>query len=130
MSSNRDESTDENMANAAQLLQKAARPIINFIFEAIPVVISSARRTYNLYQRLPTEYAQLIIGLVMCFFGGIYPTVFAAIQVSHWQPALSFTGDKRDHFNALSFDLPFELYILGRRTRRIINRQKGSKQHW
>lgn len=28
------------------------------------------------------EYVQLIIGTVMCFFGGFYPTVFAALQAA------------------------------------------------
>ena len=71
----------EEMGNAAELLQKVARPVINLMFAIIPIVISSATTASNFYKKLPIVYVQLIIGFIMCFFGGVYPTVFAAIQV-------------------------------------------------
>ena len=52
-----------------------------FIFDAIPVVVKLCQKIYAVYKRLPIIHVQLIIGTVLCFFGGMYPTVFAALQV-------------------------------------------------
>ena len=70
------------MGNAEELVQKFARPILNFLFEAAPVVIGAAQTSYKAYKKLPIEYVYLSVGTIMCFFGGFYPTVFAALQVS------------------------------------------------
>ena len=66
-----------------KLVQQVVRPLLNFIVEAVPIVISTSQRVYKVYSQLPMEYVQLIVGAVMCFFGGFYPTVFAALQVSY-----------------------------------------------
>ena len=76
--SNPDAATSSKM----ELVQQLARPLLNFIVDAIPVIVHTCRRVYTVYKRLPMKYVQLIIGAVMCFFGGFYPTVFAALQVS------------------------------------------------
>ena len=73
------------MGGAEELVQKFAAPVLNFIVNAIPFIISIAQKCYAVYKRLPMPYVQFIIGTVMCFFGGIYPTVFAALQVSSSQ---------------------------------------------
>ena len=70
------------MGGAEELVQKFASPVLNFIVNAIPFIISISQKCYAVYKRLPMPYVQFIIGTVMCFFGGIYPTVFAALQVS------------------------------------------------
>lgn len=66
----------------ANVLQKLARPLINIVMTLIPIIISICQSGYKFYKKLPLPYVYLIIGTVMCFFGGIYPTVFAALQVS------------------------------------------------
>lgn len=71
------------MGGADELVQKLARPILNYIFEAIPVVISIIQNVYKVYKKLPLNYVHLLIGTVMCFFGGFYPTVFAALQAAN-----------------------------------------------
>ena len=76
------------MENAGELVQKFARPILNFIFDAIPVVVSKCQAAYKVFTRLPIEYVQLLIGAVICFLGGFYPTVFAALQVSHGEDVM------------------------------------------
>ncbi|KAL7543578.1 hypothetical protein ACHAXR_013028 [Thalassiosira sp. AJA248-18] len=70
------------MGKAEDFVQSFARPILNFLFEAIPFVISAAQASYKFYKKLPIEYVQFLIGAIMCFFGGIYPTVFAALQAA------------------------------------------------
>ena len=82
MAETTDRGAIEEMGKAAELLQKVARPVINLMFAIIPIVINSATTAYKFYKKLPIVCVQLIIGFIMCFFGGVYPTVFAAIQVS------------------------------------------------
>ena len=72
----------EGIGKAAELIQLVAKPVFNVIFAVIPVLINLSVKTYEFYKKLPIVVVKLIIGLIMCFFGGIYPTVFAAIQVS------------------------------------------------
>lgn len=72
----------EEMGKAAELLQKVARPVIDLMFAFIPIVINCTTASYKFYKKLPIACVQLIIGLIMCFFGGVYPTVFAAIQAA------------------------------------------------
>ena len=73
------------MVSAEEFVQKFARPILNLLFDVTPVIIGIARSVYKVYKRLPLNYVHLLIGTVMCFFGGFYPTVFAALQVSSLQ---------------------------------------------
>jgi hypothetical protein len=72
----------EEIGKAAELLQKIARPAINLIFAVFPIIIKCASAAYKFYKKLPILVVELIIGFIMCFCGGMYPTVFAAIQVS------------------------------------------------
>ncbi|KAL3786093.1 hypothetical protein HJC23_003210 [Cyclotella cryptica] len=74
--------TTEEMGKAAELLQKVARPLINLIVAVIPIVINCTTTCYKFYKKLPIVCVHLIIGFIMCFFGGLYPTVFAAIQAA------------------------------------------------
>jgi len=66
----------------ANVLQKLARPLLHTALTLIPIIISICQSAYKFYKKLPLPYVYLIIGTIMCFFGGIYPTVFAALQVS------------------------------------------------
>jgi len=69
--------------DAAQLIQTFARPVLNFVFAAIPPVIQACQKGYSVYCQLPLNHVQLLIGAVMCFFGGFYPTLFAALQAAN-----------------------------------------------
>lgn len=70
------------MPDAAEIVQKFARPLLDATFKVLPVVINLSQTSYKFYRRLPIEYVQLLIGTVMCFFGGFYPTVLAALQAA------------------------------------------------
>jgi hypothetical protein len=39
-------------------------------------------KAYKVFNALPKNVAQFIIGACFCFFGGLYPTVFAAVQAA------------------------------------------------
>ena len=56
--------------------------------DASPNVIKAAQASHRAYKRLPMEHVQLIAGAVLCFFGGFYPTLFAALQASIVLPIL------------------------------------------
>lgn len=81
-----EETTDrgaiEEIGKAAELIQQVAKPVLNLIFTVIPIIINFTSATYKFYKKLPIVVVRLIIGFIMCFFGGMFPTVFAAIEVS------------------------------------------------
>lgn len=75
-------SSSETKKKAAgeETIEKLARPAIEFITTVLPIVIDVVQKGYEYWSKLPKDYAQLLIGLIFCFFGGVYPTLFAAIQ--------------------------------------------------
>jgi len=70
------------MVDAAEIVQKFAHPLLNFSMEAVPFFISACQALYKVYCRLPIVYVELLVGAIMCFFGGVYPMVFAALQAA------------------------------------------------
>jgi len=59
-----------------------AKPIIAFITSLTPVVITFCQKANKFYKTLPEDQLQFIIGAVICFFGGVYPALFAAIEAA------------------------------------------------
>merc|ERR1719223_300637 len=70
------------LAKAMELLEKFARPLLNAITVALPHIIAYSQKIRDYYVTLPRDYLNLMIGCIFCFFGGIYPTVFAAIEAA------------------------------------------------
>jgi len=56
--------------------------LINAFFVLAPAMIKAASSAHALYKRLPIEQIYFIWGTVLCFFGGCYPTTFAALQAA------------------------------------------------
>ncbi|KAL7515179.1 hypothetical protein ACHAXN_012514 [Cyclotella atomus] len=83
-----EETTDrgaiEEIGKAAELIQQVAKPVLNLIFTVIPIIINFTSATYKFYKKLPIVVVRLIIGFIMCFFGGMFPTVFAAIEAAEY----------------------------------------------
>lgn len=48
----------------------------------IPIIISTSQSVWNFYKSLPENTLRLLIGFIYCFFGGLYPTCFAAIEAA------------------------------------------------
>jgi hypothetical protein len=63
-------------------LQAHAKPIIAFITAMTPHVITFCQKAVVLYKSLPEDQLQLLIGFMICFFGGVYPALFAAIEAA------------------------------------------------
>lgn len=63
-------------------LSKFSKPVIEAIAAALPVVISTTHTIWSFCKSLPEDYVQLLIGFIFCFFGGIFPVLFAAIEAA------------------------------------------------
>lgn len=65
---------------------KMAAPAIaaaaDFVQLALPHIIKAFNASREFYQSLPADLVEVGIGLIFCFFGGLYPTLFAAIQAA------------------------------------------------
>eukprot|EP00567_Pseudictyota_dubia_P012265 CAMPEP_0197441710 /NCGR_PEP_ID=MMETSP1175-20131217/7920_1 /TAXON_ID=1003142 /ORGANISM="Triceratium dubium, Strain CCMP147" /LENGTH=332 /DNA_ID=CAMNT_0042972035 /DNA_START=105 /DNA_END=1103 /DNA_ORIENTATION=+ len=73
------ENLKENLGKAAELAQVVAKPAIQFATFAFPYVVAFCRTAHSIYVKLPHDETEFLIGAIFCFFGGIYPTLFAAI---------------------------------------------------
>jgi hypothetical protein len=63
---------------SAQTLQAIATPVLGMAMVAVPFLIQTVRSGYRAFQRLPQNALQFAYGTVFCFFGGTFPTLFAA----------------------------------------------------
>ena len=88
------ESTQLSMA--AEFLQASFRPLLRILTITLPFLITTIRKLYHMWIRLPIDVTHIIIGLVFCFFGGLYPTLFAAIQAVKLGGWSTFTGALSD----------------------------------
>lgn len=78
----RERGVEEKLGKAAEILQAVAKPLATFLGFIIPPLFLLTAKAYGVWKVLPKNVSQFIIGFVFCFFGGLYPTVFAAIQAA------------------------------------------------
>lgn len=69
-------------AQYAETLQNVVQPIVNAVTIAFPFIVQYTKIIYDFYQQLPSNVAKILFGFVLCFFGGIYPTLFAAFNAA------------------------------------------------
>lgn len=72
----------EELGNAAEKLEKFVKPIFNAVVIVLPFLIKYIQVLFSMYSKLPDDLAAIVIGLIFCFFGGLYPTLFAALQAA------------------------------------------------
>lgn len=68
---------------ARPYLQKAApilAKLIVFCIVATPYVIQAVRKIDEVIEKLPLRIFRAIIGLVICFFGGVFPLTIATVE--------------------------------------------------
>jgi len=77
-------STTEKSTRSETLkkIEGHAKPIIAFITSLTPVVITYCQKAHDIYRALPEDQLQFLIGAIICFFGGVYPLLFAAIEAA------------------------------------------------
>lgn len=69
-------------SSAAQLLQAVAKPIISGLTVIVPLLIVTVSKIYHRFRQLPQNALLFLYGCVLCFFGGTFPVLFAAIQAA------------------------------------------------
>mmetsp|Transcript_7925 Transcript_7925/g.11961 ORF Transcript_7925/g.11961 Transcript_7925/m.11961 type:complete len:321 (-) Transcript_7925:183-1145(-) len=77
--------TEKSTRSASETFKKIeghAKPIIAFITSLTPVVITYCQKAHGIYKTLPEDQLQFLIGAIICFFGGVYPALFAAIEAA------------------------------------------------
>ena len=63
-------------------LEANAKPLIAFFTGITPHIITVCGKAYSLYKTLPEDQLQFLMGAIICFFGGVYPALFAAIEAA------------------------------------------------
>lgn len=76
------EAEDSPIAKVKEIAEKVAKPALELFVKVFPIVVRYFKRIYNFYIKLPATQLQLFLGTILCFFGGIYPTLFAAIEAA------------------------------------------------
>jgi hypothetical protein len=61
---------------------KYTKPGFKVITTIVPIIITGCQKFWSYYESLPKDYIELIIGIIFCFFGGIFPALFAAIEAA------------------------------------------------
>lgn len=74
--------SESKAEKAKEELVKYSKPVIKVITTVTPIVITTCQKAWSFYKSLPDDYLQLIIGFVFCFFGGVFPVLFAAVEAA------------------------------------------------
>jgi phosphoribosylanthranilate isomerase len=80
MSSSDKSSREEQLGKAAEVFRAIGKPVLDAITVVLPFVVEYSQKAYEMWIKLPFNVVQIIIGLIFCFFGGLYPTLFTVIQ--------------------------------------------------
>lgn len=73
---------EDRLGQIGEIIQSIAKPLGDFLTKAIPLLITYGNKAIEFYKTLPTNFLHFMFGCFLCFFGGIYPTLFAALEVS------------------------------------------------
>lgn len=87
-----------------KLAEGLAKPAGAFLTIALPTLIQGGYKALEFYRKLPQNFIEFCIGLIFCFFGGVYPTLFAAVQAAE-------NGGRKVVFQAIQ-DLADEATII------------------
>lgn len=86
----------KNAAELAEKLQGLAKPILQAIVFAIPLIIKYGRVARVYIDKLPANAFNFLVGFIFCFFGGLYPVLFAAIQAAEYGGRKAVMNAMRD----------------------------------
>jgi len=96
----RKEEAIQKISKAAGFVRAAGKPLVEFLTFIVPLCLVHSRRLRDAYYKLPQNLLQFNLGVVFCFFGGLYPVLFAAIQAAEhggrqeWRKATKDIGDE------------------------------------
>lgn len=66
----------------ANNLKKVSKPAFELLCVLAPIVIQTGNKIYYQWTKLDDNIIKSIIGFAFCFFGGMYPTLFAGVQAA------------------------------------------------
>jgi hypothetical protein len=66
----------------AAMCQDWMKPLLAVLYTAIPLCIKAGKVANTVWSHLDQDLVDSIVGFVFCFFGGLYPTLFSAIQAA------------------------------------------------
>jgi hypothetical protein len=78
----KEESKTAGSTDVAVMLQGAAKPALEALCLVIPYLIKAGRKVHALWLQCDDNVIAAFIGFVFCFFGGMFPTLFSAIQAA------------------------------------------------
>lgn len=78
------ENAAKKVADLAEKLQGLTKPVLDIIVFMIPLMIKYGRLARVYIEKLPANAFNFLIGFIFCFFGGLYPVLFAAIQAAEY----------------------------------------------
>jgi len=76
------EKAAKNLTTFAKAVQAVAKPAVSVLVWFLPLAISYCRFLHTTWKKIPYDASTFLIGIVFCFFGGLYPTLFAALQAA------------------------------------------------
>jgi len=66
----------------AEKLEKLSKPAFEFVCVLLPMVVTMGNKINEAWIKLDENIVKSIIGFAFCFFGGMYPTLFAGVQAA------------------------------------------------
>eukprot|EP00527_Entomoneis_sp_CCMP2396_P007816 CAMPEP_0198143648 /NCGR_PEP_ID=MMETSP1443-20131203/8696_1 /TAXON_ID=186043 /ORGANISM="Entomoneis sp., Strain CCMP2396" /LENGTH=319 /DNA_ID=CAMNT_0043806915 /DNA_START=106 /DNA_END=1065 /DNA_ORIENTATION=+ len=79
-----DDKTKEKIEGLTKTLRGLAKPAFDAFLFALPHVIKFVQTAHDAWSKLPQNAILFVYGFVFCFFGGMFPTLFAAIQAAEY----------------------------------------------
>jgi hypothetical protein len=81
-------SAPPQLAKVINMIAPCLGCFISAMQAMVPLIVLVTQKLYAIYNYLPTDLLEMIIGLTFCFCGGLYPTLFAAFEaarLSGWE---------------------------------------------
>eukprot|EP00934_Nitzschia_sp_Nitz4_P005659 Nitzschia sp. Nitz4//scaffold166_size90379//31846//32911//NITZ4_005053-RA/size90379-snap-gene-0.55-mRNA-1//-1//CDS//3329538184//5649//frame0 len=72
----------KKVQEVVEKLQGLAKPALDALVFIIPLAIQYGRMARTAIEKMPVNAMKFAIGFIFCFFGGLYPVVFASIQAA------------------------------------------------
>jgi hypothetical protein len=66
----------------AENLEKLGKPAFEFFVTLLPMVVQIGNKLNNLWRKLDEHAVKSLLGFAFCFFGGMFPMVFAGTQAA------------------------------------------------
>lgn len=71
-----------SLSNILEKVEPHIKKVVEFLEIAVPILIKYCQKGYEFYCKLSQDAIKLIFGSILCFFGGVFPTLFAAIEAA------------------------------------------------